>query len=150
MGKLTPHFSLEQLTASSTAERLEIDNTPPAEILPHLQVLADGLEKVRIALGLFNNGLYVDSGYRCPELNAAVRGAKNSAHMTGYAADFIAPSVGTPLEIVKMLAASSLQFDQLIQEGSWVHVSFDPQMRMEVLTAHFGPGGTTYTEGITW
>jgi zinc D-Ala-D-Ala carboxypeptidase len=146
---LTPHFSLEQLTASSTALRLGIDNTPPAEILPHIQALAGGLEKVRVALGLFNNGLYIDSGYRCLALNTAIHGAADSAHMRGYAADFVCPSIGTPLEIIQTLAASDLAFDELIQEGTWIHISFDPRLRKEIFTAHFGPKGTTYTGGIT-
>ena len=146
--KLTPHFSLEELTESSTAQRLGIVNSPSDEIVVNLQTLAEGLEKVRALLPIQNIPIHIDSGYRCPALNTAVRGAKDSAHMTGYAADFICRMAGTPLEIVQNIAASDLQFDQLIQEGTWVHISFDPRMRRQVLTAHFGAGGTTYTEGI--
>ena len=38
--------------------------------------------------------------------------------------------------------------DQLIQEGAWVHVSFAVHRRNEVLTAHFGEAGVTYTQGL--
>ena len=145
---LTPHFTLEELTRSSTAERLQIDNTPPKELLPNLQTLAEGLEKVRVSLGIFNAPMYIDSGYRCPTLNKAVRGAVDSAHMTGFAADFISPLTGTPLEMIQTLAKGTLAFDELIQEGSWVHISFAPAMRRKVLTAHFGLQGTTYTIGV--
>lgn len=146
--QLTVHFALDEFVRSQTATRLGIDNTPSDEIVSHLQVVAEGLEKVRTILGVFNTPMYIDSGYRCPELNAAVHGARDSAHMAGYAADFICPSYGTPLDIVKTIAKSDLQFDQLIQEGTWVHISFDPRMRGQVLTAHFDGGSVHYTEGV--
>jgi zinc D-Ala-D-Ala carboxypeptidase len=143
-GRLTDHFSLPELTFSSTAVRLGIDNSPSDEIVAHLRVLARGLERVRALLG---HPMHIDSGYRCEALNAAVNGSKTSAHMQGYAADFICPAYGDPLRIVQAITRSSLAFDQCIQEGTWVHISFDPRMRKEVLTAHFGAGGTTYTAG---
>ena len=147
MTQLSEHFSLVELCASSTAQRLGIDNTPGLETITHLTRLAAGLEKVRGALG--GHPLHVDSGYRCPTLNRAVGGARNSAHMSGYAADFTCPDFGTPLQIVKQLVAAGIRSDQIIQEGTWVHVSFDPAMRGQILTAHFGSSGTTYTAGLT-
>lgn len=144
MPLISEHFSIEELCRSSTALRHGIDNTPPAGILDHLAVLANGLEDVRALLGA---PVHVDSGYRSPKLNAAVCGAKKSAHLDGYAADFICSVFGTPLQIVKAIEASGIRFDQCIQEGAWVHISFAPAMRGQLLTAHFGPTGTTYTQG---
>lgn len=149
MTQLTTHFSLEELTHSSTAVRLGIDNTPSDDILTNLQALALGLEQMRVNLKLFNSPIIIDSGYRCEELNTAVHGAHNSAHMSGYAADFICPSYGTPFKIVTDLAATDLQFDQLIMEGTWVHISFDPQMRMQVMTATFDHGIASYSNGVS-
>ena len=146
---LTIHFKLEEFTESSTAVRLGIDNDPSPEIIAHLQIVADGLERVRDILGVHDFPIMIDSGYRCPKLNAAIGGAANSAHMTGYAADFICPKWGEPLDIVKKIADSDLKFDQLIQEGKWVHISFDPQMRQQILTAHFIDGKAHYELGIT-
>jgi hypothetical protein len=142
---LTDHFTLGELVASSTALRLGVDNSPDNITQLHLLVLALALETVRELLGV---PIRIDSGYRCPALNASVGGAQNSAHMTGYAADFVAPGFGTPLQIVQAIAASPIAFDQCIQEGNWVHFSVAPELRRELLTAHFGPGGTTYTKGI--
>lgn len=142
---LTDHFTLAELTRSSVAERKGIDNSVPDRLLPHLFILAVGLEQVRALLGF---PLHIDSGYRCPALNAAVGGAKQSAHMDGFAADFICPAFGDPLSIVKVIEASAIKFDKCIQEGSWVHISFDPAMRRELLTAHFSDQGTTYTQGV--
>jgi hypothetical protein len=143
--QLSNHFTLEELTNSSTALRLRIDNSASVEIQEHLAELAKGLELVRDLLG---NPMHIDSGYRCHELNAAVKGATASAHLDGYAADFTCEAFGTPLEIVHALVASKIQFDKCIQEGTWVHISFAPTMRRMLLTAHFGPEGTTYTSGV--
>ena len=43
---------------------------------------------------------------------------------------------------------SEIGFDQLIREGTWVHVSFDPKMRGQILTAKFVGGIAHYTEGL--
>ena len=142
---LNAHFTLEELCFSSVAVRLGIDNTPDEEIVAHLRVLAQGLERVRALLG---HPMHIDSGYRCGALNAAVKGSKTSAHTRGYAADFICAAYGEPLQIVQTVARSNIAFDQCIQEGTWVHISFDPRLRKEVLTAHFGPDGTRYTPGV--
>ena len=146
MTKLSEHFTLEELTFSSTAQRKQIDNEPPAEVLENMKRLAAGLEEVRAALG--NKPMRINSGYRSPKLNRAVGGARLSAHMAGYAADFVCPDFGSPLKIVKALAATGIQFDKLIQEGTWVHISFAPEARRQLLTAHFGPNGTSYTAGV--
>ena len=146
MTKLSEHFTLEELTFSATAQRKQIDNKPPAEVLENMKRLAAGLEEVRAALG--NKPMRINSGYRSPRLNRAVGGARLSAHMAGYAADFVCPEFGSPLKIVKALAATGIQFDKLIQEGTWVHISFAPEARRQLLTAHFGPNGTSYTAGV--
>jgi len=147
--QVTPDFHLSEFLLSSTAVRLSIDNTPPPDILGVLRdVLIPSMQKVR---DLLKVPIHIDSGYRCPSLNAAVNGAHNSDHMTGHAADFVAPQFGTPTAIARFLVGkmSELQFDQLILEGTWVHISFNTRSRNEVLTAHFSAGGrTTYTQGL--
>jgi hypothetical protein len=145
--QLTEHFSLEELTFSSTAVARGIDNAPAPTIVEHLRVLAQGLEQVRAIL---NAPMKIDSGFRCVELNAIVRGVPTSAHLSGFAADFVCPAYGSPIEIVKKLTTppSVIEFDQLIQEGTWVHISFAPTMRNEVLTAHFRGGKATYSRGV--
>lgn len=128
---LSPHFTLAELTASETAARRGIDNDPPPEVIERLKHTALGLEAVRIRLGA---PIIVSSGYRSPELNVAVGGSKNSDHTRGDAADFICPGFGAPSTIVSALKDSGIQFDQLIEEfGRWVHISFGPRMRDQVL-----------------
>lgn len=144
---MTPHFSLDEAQFSSTAARLGIKNVIPADLMPNVELAAQGMEAVRALMG---GPVHVDSWYRCPELNHAVGGASQSAHMEGFAVDFVCPLFGTPLEICKAIAASQIRFDKCIQEGNWVHISFDPQCRKVLLTAHFDSAGkATYTGGIS-
>ena len=48
---MTPHFTLDELTASETAERNGWDNTPNEQELANLQRLAEFLEDIKEALG---------------------------------------------------------------------------------------------------
>lgn len=148
--QLTPHFGLDELTHSATATRLGIQNAPTDSNLANLNILAGKLEMVRSILG---RPMIISSGYRCPELNARVGGSQTSAHCQGLAADFTAPQFGIPSEICRALLAHAeeLQWDQLIFEGTWVHLGFTADSndaRGEVLTATFSVGKATYTRGI--
>ena len=120
--KLSENFSLEELTASETAARKGIDNTPSEDVISNLKRLAAALQEVRALLN--HRAILVSSGYRSPELNQAVGGSATSDHCKGLAADFICPSYGTPNDIVRTIAASSLSFKQVIREfDKWVHLS---------------------------
>src|SRR5438067_12868629 len=119
--QLSQFFTLEEMTLSQTAARLGLDNTPSSSTLSNLSMTANHMDFVRALLG--GKPITVSSGYRSPAVNQAVGGAHDSAHMTGYAVDFICPGFGTPLEICRYLAAQpTLNFDQVIQEGTWVHI----------------------------
>lgn len=141
---MSVHFSIDELTHSDTAVRLGIDNTATYEIANNLELLANNLELVRAELGY---PLRINSAYRCEALNKAIGGAAKSDHIDGYAADFTCAEFGTPVEIVKRIESSAINFHQLIQEGKWVHISFAPGMKREILTAHFNNGVATYTVG---
>lgn len=143
--KLTPHFTLEELIRSDTAVRRGLTNEPPVEVVEQLQVTALRLEEVRELLGV---PLIIHSGYRSKEVNQAVGGSRNSQHCRGEAVDFTAPAYGSPKAICQAIEASDIPFDQLIEEGNWVHISFRGDPRRQVLTARFGPKGVTYTEGL--
>lgn len=131
MRYLSTHFTLDELTQSQTAARLGIDNTPTPEVLARLAKVAQGLEAVRVRLGA---PVIISSGFRCLALNRAVGSKDNSAHVSGDAADFICPGFGGPATIVGALKDSGIAFDQLIVEfDRWVHISFAPAMRNQVL-----------------
>ena len=117
---LTEHFTLDEFVQSDTAIRLGIDNTPTPEALENLKRLATMLEQVR---GVLGRSITINSGYRCPELNKAVKGQPSSQHQIGCAAD-IRVSLMTPDQVVKAIINSDVQYDQLIREfDSWVHIS---------------------------
>lgn len=132
--KLSAHFTLDEMTRSNTAIERGIRNVPALRETANLQRLAGVLEQVRTALG--GHPIIVTSGYRAPLLNAAVGGAKGSAHLTGLAADFTVPAFGTPLAVAQAIQAARIQFDQLIHEyGRWVHLGLaDGQGRQQLLT----------------
>lgn len=129
---LSPHFTLDELTFSQTAERLGLNNDPGPEVLAALKRTALGLEAVRVRLG--GAPILVSSGYRSPPVNAAVGGSASSQHMRGEAVDFTAPRFGVPRQIVDALADSDVPYDQLILEfGRWVHISFSGNPRRHAL-----------------
>ncbi|MEO8113738.1 MAG: D-Ala-D-Ala carboxypeptidase family metallohydrolase [Phenylobacterium sp.] len=132
--KLTAHFALEELACT---QHREFDNTPPPEVVGTLRTTAARMEEVRRLLG--ERVISVSSGYRCRALNRAVGGSRTSAHLMGHAVDFNCYGYGDSLAICRAIAESAVVFDQLIEEGNWVHISFDPRLRRQVLTRR--PGG---------
>ena len=148
MTALSEHFSLAELTVSDTAKRLRVPNTPTPQHLQNLRETAQRMEQVRWVLG--DNPISVNSAYRNPVVNKAVGGVPNSDHALGWAVDFTCAEFGDPFEICQEIAKSDLDFDQLIHERKpngawWVHISFHPRMRRQLLTFN----GTRYTPGIT-
>lgn len=140
--QLTPNFTLEELTHSDYATRHGIKNIPSPQIVQNLTKLAQTLEQVRALIGAPIN---INSGYRGLELNRAMKGAPNSGHLLGWAADFTARRFGSPDKIVREIIKSGIKYDQLIEEGTWVHLSIDPKMRQQTLKATFGRR-VTYSE----
>tara|TARA_R110001592_G_scaffold107314_1_gene300523 strand:- start:164 stop:592 length:429 start_codon:yes stop_codon:yes gene_type:complete len=133
---LTPHFTLAEMTVSQTAARKGLSNEPTERALENLIKIAYTMEDVRALLG--GKAISVSSGYRSIAVNKAVGGSNTSAHVDGLACDFICPAFGSPLAICKIIAKSGIKFDQLIEEGTWVHISIDPRMRQQVLTMRNG------------
>lgn len=135
MTQLTSHFSLEELTSSNKAKALKIDNTPPKDIVENLKALALALELIRSVLG---KPMKISSAYRCPALNAAVKGSKTSAHTLGFAADFTVDGM-TPRQICEKIMFAGLSFQQMICEdvskeypdGRWVHFAIDKTSPMK-------------------
>jgi len=113
---LTPHFTFQELTRTS---HREFDNIPNTVQINNLQRLAEFLEKVRALLG---KPIIIDSGFRSPEVNAAVGSTSVSQHLRGCAADFRVLGM-TPAEAVKAIYDAKLPYDQLILELGWTHIS---------------------------
>ncbi len=115
------HFTIAELTASSTACRLGIDNTPPPEAIANLNRLVDTiLDPARERLGV---PIRVNSGYRCPALNKAVGGVANSYHLQGCAADITTGTLTGNRRLYAILR--TLPHTELIWEhgGAWIHIA---------------------------
>ena len=118
---MTPHFTLDELTASETAERNGWDNTPNEQELANLQRLAEFLEDVKEALG--GKPIMVNSAFRSKQVNDAVGSKDSSQHRVGCAVDIRVPGL-TPDQVVRAIIASGLPYDQVIREfDRWTHLS---------------------------
>ena len=118
---LTPHFTLEELTASEAADRNGWDNTPNEQELANLKRLADFLEQVKVVLG--GKPIRVNSAFRSKLVNDSVGSKDSSQHRIGCAADIRVPGM-TPDEVVKAVIASKIGYDQVIREfDRWTHIS---------------------------
>lgn len=123
MGK---YFTINELCKSDTANARGIDNTPTDEIKENLEALIENvLDPLREAYG---KPIYINSGYRCPELNKAVGGVSTSEHQSGRAADIDTHDYEENKKLFKLIQELNLPFRQLIDESnlSWVHVSYNP------------------------
>lgn len=140
--RLGRHFTLDEFTHSQTAGRRGLKNDPGQTELANLQALVENvLDPLREALG---KPIRVSSGFRSAQVNRAIGGAASSQHTLGQAADFTVPGMTTQ-EVVDAVRALGLPFDQLIEEfGSWVHVSYGPRHRRQVLRARRTRAGTKY------
>lgn len=141
------HCSLATLCHSDTALRRGLKNEADEHASANLKRLARTLTDVAALLGA---PLQITSGFRCEELNQAVGGVEGSQHTTGQAADFKCPAAGCPLEVAALIAASTIEFDQLILEfNRWVHLSIAAEgqtARREVL--HINSSAEGYREGL--
>lgn len=138
---LSEHFTYDELTVTQVRN---VSNKPNEKQLVNLKKTAQLMEAVRALLG---KPIRVNSGFRSDGVNRAVGGSTTSAHSFGYAVDFICADFGSAYEVACAIRDSDIKYDQLIYEGTWVHISFDPRMRQQDLTAKFGRK-TTYSSGI--
>lgn len=127
------YFTIKELCKSSTATQKGIDNTPNSEIVSNLEQLVDKiLDPLREKFG---EPIIINSGYRSPALNKAVKGAVNSQHVYGQAADITSGSKSGNKKLFILAQNLNLPFDQLIDEKnySWIHISHSPRNRKQVL-----------------
>jgi zinc D-Ala-D-Ala carboxypeptidase len=156
--QISEHFSLDELTRSSTATQIGDPNQPGEAALASLKTLCTKvLEPVRLHFG---QSVRINSGYRSPRTNSAVGSSSTSQHRLGEAADLEIPGI-TNAEIAIWIR-DHLAFDQLILENyrpgvagsGWVHVSYRAGRlrgvngRNGVMTMVLGSHGTIYSSGI--
>ena len=145
---LSRNFTLQELTKSDTAIRKGINNNPSAGQIEKLKALCENiLQPVRDHFGRVK----VTSGFRSPELCAAIGSSVNSQHAQACAADF--EVVGTDNAELADWIYKNLEPDQLILEfynpgepnSGWIHCSWVPEgRRAQFLHAYKSEGKTKY------
>tara|TARA_R110001606_G_scaffold73331_4_gene168971 strand:- start:69 stop:593 length:525 start_codon:yes stop_codon:yes gene_type:complete len=148
--KLSPHFTLQELTKSQTAERLALDNTPSIAEIEALRALCiHVMEHVREAAG---SPVIVSSGFRSQFLCEEIGSSHTSQHAKGEAVDF--EVIGKDNYFMACWIRDNLEYDQLILEyyqpgkpnSGWIHVSYKDcgQNRNQALTFD----GRKYHKGL--
>ena len=136
--ELTKNFKLEEFTKSETATQKGIDNTPSKDILENIKYMAEQLQIIRNS---YKMPINISSGYRCEDLNQAVKGSKTSQHKQGLAVDINQGSRTRNhnlFKLVRNMMKIGLPVQQLIDEYdySWIHIGFAPigqEPRLQVL-----------------
>lgn len=118
--KIGKYFTLYELIKSNVAEEKGINNTPQEEyIIKNIEYTISRLDEIREGYG---KPIYVNSGYRCEELNKEVGGEEDSYHLKGLAVD-----LRWDKELVEFVI-NNCQFHKAIREKSgktkWLHLQF--------------------------
>ena len=137
--KLSPHFTLGEMTKSSSHP--EVYNIPSHEAIANLTNLTKWLEvlRERAASPGPSKGrgepIIINSGYRSPQLNRKIGGAANSNHLTGCAVDIrtsgMEQAICYAAILINYAKESQLDFDELLIERNrygaiWLHFAVRP------------------------
>jgi hypothetical protein len=148
--KLSTHLDLSEVIRSDSAKRNGISNMPTGEHIANFMLLAEKIfEPIREHFGV---PIHISSGYRSKELNAKIGGSATSQHCKGQAVDIDmdGSTNGVTNADVFNYIKDNLPFDQLIWEFGnedncdWVHVSYVPNGRKQILKAFKMNGATKY------
>jgi hypothetical protein len=143
---LSASFNLEEFVISQVAERHGYRNEPNEKQIENLRLLCTNVLQ---PLGeIINVPIFINSGFRSFDVNAAVGGRFNSQHLEGKATDLVVPSMN--LVDVFNIVLQRLSFDQLIYEfGKWIHVSYNGELnRKDVMISKKVYGKTVYEKVI--
>ena len=135
--KLSPHFTLGEMTKSSSHP--EVYNIPSHEAIANLTNLTKWLEVLRkrynAKYGVGEEPIRINSGYRSPQLNKKIGGVATSNHLTGCAADIRVLGMEQLIRYATILLdyadESKQEFDELLIEKNrygaiWLHFAVRP------------------------
>lgn len=142
---LTEHFSIGEFTRS--ARHPELNDKNLAASGPYLQNMLRVCAQLEVLREYIARPIFITSGFRCPELNAAVGGVPGSAHVRGLAADFTVKDFQDPDGLfgifkwcVDNFASGQIIFEHPAGRKPWIHygVADNPESfaagRSETLT----------------
>lgn len=126
---ISSNFKMAEFSVSATAAAAGIPNVIPENVKPAIRALVlNLLQPLCDATGWHDR---INSGYRSPEVNKLVGGVATSQHLKGEAADnmFFKKVNGkavyvAPIEVLRAVVASGLDFDQMIAYNGFVHLSY--------------------------
>lgn len=120
--KLSSNFKLREFVQSYTAERLGFVNMPYEIAIKNLKKLCCSiLQPIRDYLG---SPIIISSGYRCPALNSAVKGAPHSFHLQGRAADITSCDIDRLKSAVRFLVDSGrIKPIEYIEYSTFIHLA---------------------------
>lgn len=126
---ISSNFKMAEFSVSATAAAAGIPNVIPENVKPAIRALVlNLLQPLCDATGWHDR---INSGYRSPEVNKLVGGVATSQHLKGEAADnmFFKRVNGktvyiAPIEVLRAVVASGLDFDQMIAYNGFVHLSY--------------------------
>jgi uncharacterized protein YcbK (DUF882 family) len=128
--KLSKNFTWSEITKSDVATRYRIQNAiTDWDVRDNIIALVENvLQPLRDAWG---QPLFINSGYRCKELNAKVGGVATSQHCKGQAADV---GCGDPLALARLVKKMDLVYDQMGIYPTFVHLSYkdEGENRMQI------------------
>lgn len=129
--RISKNFTFEEFTKSDIAKAHHINNAiTDWDVRDNIIALVDNvLQPLREE---WNSPIFINSGYRCKELNELVGGVETSQHRKGQAADC---GCSDPYALAKLAKKMGLVWDQMILYPSFLHLSYreDGKNRMQIL-----------------
>lgn len=119
----TKYFTFLEFIHSDFADKYSIFNHPVHfKYVYNIGKLSATLDQIRYYIGC---PLFINSGYRCPELNKMVGGAKNSNHLKGLAADITTRLRSVDVKLYEYIKANKSYYNinEVILYDTFIHVS---------------------------
>ena len=118
--RISKNFRFSEFTKSDVASRYHITNAITSwEVRDNIIALVENiLQPLRDA---WEKPLFINSGYRCLELNKKVGGVPTSQHVLGQAADV---GCSDPLALARLAKKMKLPYDQIGVYQTFVHFSY--------------------------
>jgi uncharacterized protein YcbK (DUF882 family) len=129
--QLSKYLKVKDFIKSETATARKIDNRLPESLLENAKKIAAMYDAI---YDRFNGNISLNSGYRSPRLNTAVRGSSTSQHVFALAIDVRGKNGVKNADILNWVR-SNMKYQQLIweygtsKEPKWVHIGHGTKMQ---------------------
>jgi hypothetical protein len=124
--RLSLNFMFGEFIRSPMATKLGIVNYPSEAVFDDVfnnltQLCRTLLQPIR---DHYRHAVFVNSGYRCRQLNAAVGGVSRSRHMSGRAADITASDfISFAKCVAKLVDSRVIKPAEIIFHDTYIHIA---------------------------